>query len=154
MPSQCGVHPLFVCGGGLRREWVAGQGYDVRTSTWDLSVDDLVPVEGTPRTLPAGLALPSELAETLALEYGLVVALCSPKADAAGGASSVAVYRRPPVDLPDVRSCVGALCYGSDDVVFPVANGANSINPYPATCAGSPSRRSGTGAATGACAPR
>jgi hypothetical protein len=111
------VHRELAAADRMRREWVAGQGYDVRTATWDLSADDLVPVEGTPRTLPSGLALPSGTAESLALEYGLVVALCAPKSDAAGGTSSVAVYRRPPVDLPDAAVAAADDVWRRDDVL-------------------------------------
>jgi hypothetical protein len=95
------VHRELAAADRMRREWVAGQGHDVRTSTWDLGADDLLPVEGAPRTLPAGTALPSETADALAREYGVLVALTGGESDSSLGGSAVAVYRRPPAGLPD-----------------------------------------------------
>lgn len=111
------VHRELAAADRMRREWVAGQGYDVRTGTWDLTVDDLLPVEGTPRTLPAGTALPSELAESLALEFGVLVALSTSASDGPGGTSTVAVYRRPPVDLPDGARPAADDVWRRDDVL-------------------------------------
>lgn len=95
------VHRELAAADRMRRQWVAGQGHDLRVTTWDLGADDLVAVEGGPRTLPAGLPLPTGTAVALAAEYGVVVALTAWSPEATLGTSPVAVYRRPPTVLPD-----------------------------------------------------
>jgi len=95
------VHRELAATDRMRREWVAGQGLDLRGSTWDLAADDLVPVEGAPRALLAGLPLPTGTAAALAAEYGVLVALTAATSDTADDGLSVVVYRRPPAGLPD-----------------------------------------------------
>ena len=46
------VHRELAAADRMRREWVAGQGREVRTSTWDLGADDLLPVDGCPAHAP------------------------------------------------------------------------------------------------------
>lgn len=87
----------------MRREWIAGQGRAIRSNTVDLTVDDLVPLETCPAELPADLATPPGIAQTLARDYGVLVARVEPPASPAGVVpATVAVYRRAPRDLPDV----------------------------------------------------
>ena len=111
------VHRELAAADRMRREWVAGQGYDVTSSTWDLGADDLLPVEGTPRTLPAAVSLPSQTAAALATEFGVLVALTGGDADGGVAASSVAVYRRPPVVLPDGASPLADDVWRRDDAL-------------------------------------
>jgi hypothetical protein len=111
------VHRELAAADRMRREWVAGQGYDVAASTWDLGADDVLPVEGTPRTLPASVSLPSETAEALAREYGVLVAFTGGDADGGVGASAVAVYRRPPAALPDDAAPLADGVWRRDDAL-------------------------------------
>lgn len=111
------VHRELAAADRMRREWVAGQGYDVTATTWDLGADDLLPVEGMPRTLPASVSLPSETAAALATEFGVLVALTGGDAESGVGASAVAVYRRPPVVLPDGASPLADDVWRRDDAL-------------------------------------
>ncbi|WP_088287693.1 hypothetical protein [Kineosporia sp. A_224] len=127
------VHRELAAADRMRREWVAGQGHDVRTSTWDLGADDLLPVEGAPRTLPAGTALPSETADALAREYGVLVALTGGESDSALGGSAVAVYRRPPAGLPEGATAVADDVWRRDDALSHLqlieTSGAHPVAP-------------------------
>jgi hypothetical protein len=99
------VHRELAAADRMRREWIAGQSRDVRSATWDLTRDDLLALPTAPRTLAADVELPGGgQAAGLAAEYGVLVAVVD-GTDEHGmptGPATVVVYRRPPLELPDV----------------------------------------------------
>lgn len=112
------VHRELAGADRMRREWIAGQGRELAAATWDLCRDDLVRVEGTPRSLPADLALPTEDAGALAAEYGVLVALLDVDTDGRGRApSTIAVYRRSPASLPEGFTAADDQTWQRDDVL-------------------------------------
>lgn len=66
----------------MRREWIAAQGFDVRSGRWDLDLTATVVVaEPLPDTLPADTPVPAGAAEVLARDYGVLIALADPDGD-------------------------------------------------------------------------
>jgi hypothetical protein len=84
----------------MRREWIAAQGFDVRSGRWDVDLGDAVTVVGSPQgelpdLLPADIPVPAGPAQILARDYGVLLAVVDPHRDdttgvAPTGAKSVA----------------------------------------------------------------
>lgn len=120
----------------MRREWIAAQGFDVRSGRWDVDLTAATLVtEPLPERLPADTAVVSGVAQVLARDYGVLIALVDPERSDRAPLSgkglqqideilvrqprpvTLAVYRRPAagVDEPGVAAPVNDREWVRDD---------------------------------------
>jgi hypothetical protein len=94
------VHRELATADRTRREWISRQGQTLRTADFDLVSADMITIVGAQASLPADTELPTETAERLARDFGILVALVTDDTPSPGRAraerAAVAVYRRRP----------------------------------------------------------
>lgn len=99
------VHRELAAADRTRREWIARQERELRTTEWEVSPVDLVTLPEVRQSLPGDLELPSALARSMADDFGLLIAISGENQDGVpgtgAGPAALHVYRRPPRDLPD-----------------------------------------------------
>lgn len=63
----------------MRREWIAAQGFDLRSGQWEVDLSAAVQVsDPLPDHLPADTPLPAGLAQLLARDFGVLIAVVDP----------------------------------------------------------------------------
>ncbi len=138
------VHRELAAADRMRREWIAGQGREISAAIWDLCPEDLLRVEGAPRVLPADLELPSETAADLAAGFGVLVAVLESDADSrTGAASTIAVYRRPPAELPDGIVAAEDRSWHRDDLLAHLHLTDEQVSDVPMPAPRVPNQRGG-----------
>jgi hypothetical protein len=132
------VHRELAAADRARREWVSRQGREVRTAEWDLSGSDMISIVGFRPTLGGDVEIPAGRATDLAREFGLLFALASDDAEAAGQrnrteSAGVAVYRRRPERWHEHVAADVELDWVRDDTLsrLRLADGSESSTDIP-----------------------